>query len=280
MPTNVVDHSRQCALIVIRRGRAADGLGIPEVGRQDAILLENHGALGAGDLHASRISRVGGSRRLDNAQGAAGKLKNSDRGVFRFNGVQRGCRPRLHSNYIAQQPQQQIQGMHGLIDQCAATIQRDGSPPARAAVVVRRSIPFHFGIGLERSAQDSSPDPLTQFANARFHAVLKHDAKFYPSAVRCFDEFVRAPGADIDWFLGQHMQTAPRGRDTLGSMQPGWASNRNQVHRPMRQESLKVQVRRPAMLTAKTVNLAGVGPVDGGDFNSGNRTSGAGVSAG
>jgi len=62
---------------------------MPEVSRQNAVLFENHGALGAGDLHPSRISRVGGSRCLDNAQRAAGKLKNRDRSVFTFNRVER-----------------------------------------------------------------------------------------------------------------------------------------------------------------------------------------------
>lgn len=53
------------------------------------------------------------------------------------------------------------------------------------------------------------------------------------------------------------MQAALCGGDTLGSMQPGSASDCDQVYGAMRQEGLKVQVRRPAMLTAKTVDLVG-----------------------
>ena len=123
-------------------------------------------------------------------------------------------------------------------------------------------------------------DPLAEFPDSGFHAVLKHDAKLHAGALRCLDKRIRPFGADIDRLLGQHMKAALRRGNALGRMQAGRAADRDHVHRAMRQKCVEVVVRLPAMLAAERRDLLRVRSVDRGDLNPGNRPSSARVGLG
>ena len=146
-------------------------------------MFENHRALGSRNLHAPRISGISRSRGLQSPQRAAGKFENGERSIFRLNRVKYRCRARLHAHHIPEQPQQQIDGVHRLVDERAPAVQRGRPTPARAAVVFRRPVPFHLRIHHQRFAEDAGADPVAEFSDSGFHAVLKHHAKLHAGAL-------------------------------------------------------------------------------------------------
>ena len=75
-----------------------------QVGSDDAVVLEDDRAFGAGNLDAARIAGVGGGGDVQDAQGAAGKFEDGDSGIFGFDGVEFCSDARLDAGNIAEKP--------------------------------------------------------------------------------------------------------------------------------------------------------------------------------
>src|SRR5260370_38290297 len=104
---------------------------MPEVGGDDAVVLEDDGAFGAGNLDATRIAGVGGGGDVQDAQRTAGEFEDGDSGIFGFDGVEFRGDARLDADNIAEKPEKEIDGMDALMDQSSATIEREPAPPTR-----------------------------------------------------------------------------------------------------------------------------------------------------
>src|SRR6266478_6682791 len=61
---------------------------IAEVGRDDAVVLEDYGAFSASDFEAARVARIGGGGGEERADRAAGEFEGGDGGVFGFDLMQ------------------------------------------------------------------------------------------------------------------------------------------------------------------------------------------------
>ena len=118
-------------------------------------------------------------------------------------------------------PQQQIDGVHALVHQRAAAVERQRAAPFRFAVVFGRAIPLHTRVDEQNFAERAAVDPLFESANIGLHAILKHHTEFY---VRdCFAASIKFVGAcrrDIDRLFGQHMKAALRGVDAFCAWSP------------------------------------------------------------
>src|SRR5258708_21545898 len=73
------------------------GRGIAQVGGNDAIVLEDYGAFGAGDFNAAGIAGIGGSGGEQRADRAVGEFQSGDGGVFRLDFFPHGWRARLYA---------------------------------------------------------------------------------------------------------------------------------------------------------------------------------------
>src|SRR6266403_3435200 len=122
------------------------GWSVTEIGGDDAVVLEDDGAFGAGNFDAARIAGIGGGSGVENAQGAAREFENGGGGVFGFDLVKLRGGAGLDAYDITEQPEEQIDGVNALIDQSAAAIERERAAPARASVVFGRAIPLHAGV--------------------------------------------------------------------------------------------------------------------------------------
>src|SRR5437667_12683665 len=100
-----------------------------QVGSDDAVVLEDDRAFGAGNLDAARIAGVGGGGDVQDAEGAAGKFEDGDSGVFGFDGVEFRGDAGLDADNIAEKPEKKIDGMNALIDQSPPTIERQSAAP-------------------------------------------------------------------------------------------------------------------------------------------------------
>jgi hypothetical protein len=88
-------------------------------------VLEDDGAFGAGDFDAARIAGIGGVSGVEKAQGAAREFEDGCSGIFGFDLVKLRGGAGLHAHDITEQPEEQIDGVDALIDQRAATIERE-----------------------------------------------------------------------------------------------------------------------------------------------------------
>ena len=100
-----------------------------QAGGDDAVVFEDDGAFGAGNLDAARIAGIGGGGDVQDAQSAAGKFEDGDGGVFGFDGVEFRGDARLDAGNIAEKPEKKIDGMNALIDQSPPTIERKRAAP-------------------------------------------------------------------------------------------------------------------------------------------------------
>src|SRR5205823_6375538 len=115
-------------------------------GGDDAVVLQDDGALGAGDLDAAGVARIGSSGGVNNSQGAASEFEDGCGGVLGFDLVKKCGGAGLHASDITEEPKEQIDGVNALIDQGSAAVERECAAPARIGVVLGRAIPLHLGV--------------------------------------------------------------------------------------------------------------------------------------
>src|SRR5260370_27493417 len=85
------------------------GRRIAQVGGDDAVVLEDYGAFGAGDFEAARVAGIGGGGGEGRADGAAGEFEGGGGGGFRFGFVQDGGGARLAANHVGEAPEEVIE---------------------------------------------------------------------------------------------------------------------------------------------------------------------------
>ena len=71
--TEIADDGGGGALIFVEWGGFSGGWRGAEIGGDDAVVLEDDGAFGAGNFNAAGVAGVGGGGGVENAQGAAGR---------------------------------------------------------------------------------------------------------------------------------------------------------------------------------------------------------------
>jgi hypothetical protein len=105
-------------------GFGGGGWGVSEIGGEDAVVLENYGALGAGDFDAARVAGIGGGGGVENAQRAAGEFEDGCGGVFGFDFMKQSGGAGLNASDITEEPEEQVNGVDALIDEGAAAVER------------------------------------------------------------------------------------------------------------------------------------------------------------
>jgi len=271
------DSGGRGALVFVERCGRGGSARVAETGGDDAVVLEDDGAFGAGDFDAARVAGIGGSSDMENAESAAGKFEDGGGGVFGFDLVKKSAGASLHANDVTEEPKEQINGVDALIDEGAAAIERKGAAPARIGVILGRAIPHHPSVHYEGPAQEALVEPALELANVRFHAVLKNDAELDLGLSCGFDERIGARGADFNGLFREDVQTMAGGGDALRGVQAGGAADDGEIHGAMIEEGAKVLIARAAVFAAEASDFFGVPSVDGGDFDAGDNTSGAGV---
>src|SRR6202171_3507359 len=136
------------------------GRGIAEIDGDDAIVFEDYRAFGGGDFEAAGIPGICGGGSEKRGYGAAGEFEVSDGGVFGFDFVQEGGCAGLQTHYVAEQPEEQVDGVDGLIDEGAATVEGEGAAPFGVAVVAGRAIPLDARVDEQWLAPHAGGKPL------------------------------------------------------------------------------------------------------------------------
>jgi len=162
------------ALVGVAGGDGGEvGRRIAQVGGDDAVVREDYSAFGAGDFEAAGVAGIRGGGGEQRADGAAGEFQVGDGGVFGFDFVQDGGGAGLDANYIAEEPEEEIDGVNGLVDECAATVEREGAAPLGAAVIVGRAIPLDASVDEERFAEEAAVEPLLEALDVGLEAILE-----------------------------------------------------------------------------------------------------------
>src|ERR1700757_1203710 len=115
------------AFVFVERGVLGGSASVAEMGGDDAVVLEDDGAFGAGDFDAARVARIRGGGGMENAEGAAGKFQDGGGGVFGLDLVKKRAGTGLYANDVTEQPEKQVNGVDALIDQGAAAVERVGA---------------------------------------------------------------------------------------------------------------------------------------------------------
>src|SRR5882724_1547279 len=145
------------ALIGVAGGEGRKvGRRIGQVGGGDAIVFEDYGALGAGDFEAAWVAGIGGGGGEKRSDRAAGEFESGDGGVFGFDFVEDGGGAGLDTGYVAEKMEEEIDGVDGLVDECATAVEGEGAAPIRVAVIVGRAIPLYASIDQERFAEEAA----------------------------------------------------------------------------------------------------------------------------
>src|ERR1700687_2998779 len=155
------------------------GRRIAQVGGDDAVVLEDYSAFGAGDFEAAGVAGIRGGGGEQRADGAAGEFQGGDGGFFGFDFVQDVCGAGLDASYIAEKPEEKVDGVDGLIDERAAAVEGKGAAPFRAAVIVGRAIPLDASVDEERLAEEAAVEPLLEALDVGLEAILEDHGQLY-----------------------------------------------------------------------------------------------------
>src|SRR5712664_345322 len=82
MAAEITDDGGGGALVFVDGGGFGGGRGVSEISGDDAVVLKNDSAFGAGDFDAAGVAGIGGGGGVENAQGAAGEFEDGNGGVF------------------------------------------------------------------------------------------------------------------------------------------------------------------------------------------------------
>src|SRR5262249_5350769 len=137
------------------------------------------------------------------------------------------------------------------------------SSPARALVILRRSVPTHGSRYKNWLSQITIVDCFLELDDVRSRAILKEHAEFYSRFLTCVDQSIGALSSYVDGLLNQNVQAVSCGCDSVLGVQPGWRTDENRVHRAMSEKSFEVLVRSGAGSVCRPRNLLGVLPADG-----------------
>jgi len=268
------------ALIFVARGIDEIGRSVAEIGGDDAVVFKDDGASGAGDFDAARIAGEGGGGGVEAAEGAGGEFESGDGGVFGFDFVEESGGAGLHASDVAEEPEEKIDGVNGLVDEGAAAIESESAAPAGGGVIVGRAVPLDAGIDEENFAEKILVEPGFELADVGFGAVLKNYGKFCIGFFCGVDKGVGASGGDFEWLFDEYVETSLSGSDALRGVEAGGAAEDDEIHGAMLEEGGEVREGSAAVFAAEAGDFFGIGAVNGGDFDIGNGAGGARVSFG
>ena len=278
MAAEISDGGRRGALVFVEWGGLGGRASVAEISCDDAVMLEDDGAFGAGDFDAARVAGIGGSRGMENAECAAGEFEDGGGGVFGFDVVKKSAGTGLYANDVTEEPEEQIDGVDALIDQGASAIERICAAPARIGVILGRAKPHDAGVYYDGPAEEALVEPAFELANVGLRAVLKNNAELDIGLFCGFDEGIGAGGADFDGLFREDVQAAAGGGDALRGVEARGAADDDEVHGAMIEKGVEVLIGGAAVFAAKAGDFFGVGSVDGGDFDAGDGAGGTGVS--
>jgi hypothetical protein len=186
----------------------------------------------------------------------------------------------LHASDIAEEPEEQVDGVYALIDERAAAVERESAAPAGVGVILGRAIPLHASVDEEDFAKEILIEPGFELANVGLGAVLKKNSKADMGGICGGDERVGARGVDFERFFGEDMEAAARGGDALLGVKAGRAAEDDEIYLAMIEEGVEVFIRRAAKFMAEAADFLGVRAMDGGNFHAGDGAGSASVSFG
>ena len=129
------------------------GRRLAQVGGDHAVALDHHGPLGAGDLDAARVARPGRGRGLERRDRLRLELQQRQRHVLALDRVQRRGREAQHARHVAEQPEQEVDGVDALVDERGAAVELDAAAPVRGRVVLGRTVPLDPRRGQQHAAE-------------------------------------------------------------------------------------------------------------------------------
>jgi len=238
--TEIGDGGGRSALVFVEDGGWEDGGSASEIRGDDAVVLEDDGAFGAGDFDATGVAGVGCGGDVEDAEGAAGEFEDGGGGVFGFDLVKQSGGAGLDASDVTEEPEKQVNRVDALIDERAAAVERERAAPAGVGVVLGRAIPLYAGVNEKGLAEQALIERVFELADVRLHAVLKNHAELDFGLFRSFDEGVGARGADFDRFLGEDMEAVAGGGDALRGVEAGGSADHHEVHGAMIEEGFEV----------------------------------------
>src|SRR6266849_1217 len=253
------------------------GRRIAQVGGDDAVVLEDYGAFGAGDFEAAGVTGIGGGGGEQRADGAAGEFEGCDGGVFGFDFVQHGGGAGLHANYIAEEPEEEIDGVDGLVDERAAAVEGERAAPLEIGVIVGGAIPLDARVDEERLAEEAAVEPVLEALDVGLEAILENYCEFYVGFVGGGDEGVGFSCGNVDRLFGEDVEAVLGGGDALLGMEAGGSAEDDEVERFVGEEGGEVGERLGVVFGGEVGDGLRICAVDGGDLHAGDGAGGAGV---
>src|SRR6266849_5034673 len=253
------------------------GRRIAQVGGDDAVVLEDYGAFGAGDFEAARVAGIGGGGGEERADGAAGEFEGGDGGVFCFDFVQDGGGAGLHANYIAEEPEEEIDGVDGLVDERAAAVESEGTAPLGVGIVVGWAIPLDARVDEERLAEQAAVEPVLEALDVGLEAVLEDYSELYVGFVGGGDEGIGFSRRNVDGFFGEDVEAVLGGGDALLGVKAGGSAEDDEVEGLVCEKGAEVGVGFGVVFGGEARDALRICAVDGGELDAGDGAGGAGV---
>ena len=167
--------------------------------------------------------------------------------------------------------------MDALVDQRTAPVERTRASPARAGVVLGRTIPLDPRRGEQRASERARPQQRPKPHERRLRPVLEQNAETHARCARRGDQAVGRRYGDIDWLLHQHVQPCFGGTYALIRVHPRRAADDHGVERAMGEQGRQFVVRHTTIQLGQPRRAGVVGPVHRDDLDAGNLATGARV---
>jgi hypothetical protein len=198
----------------LARYRLARGGRLPgERGPDDLAVLDDHRALGPGDLQALGKAGEGGGRRADRADRARGEPDDGQRGVLDLDVVRLRRADRRDLGDRPQAPAEQVHVVDTLVEQGPA-VHRPGAAPVRLVVIRLRAVPLRVRLGQHEPAQGALVDQLLELDDPRVEPVLRHHRQRHSRLPGRGQQPVGGLQADVHRLLHDQVPARPRRADT------------------------------------------------------------------
>ncbi len=250
---------------------------VAQVGGEDAVVLEDYGSFGTGDFETARVAWIGGGSSEERADGAAGEFEGGDGGVFGFDFVQDGDGAGLHANYIAEEPEEEIDGVDGLVDERAAAVESEGTAPLGVGIVVAWAIPLDARVDEEGIAEQAAVEPVLEALDVGLEAVLENYGELYVGFVSGGDEGVGFSCRYVDGFFSEDVEAVLGGGDALLGVKAGGSAEDDEVEGLVREKGGEVGVGFGVVFGGKARDTLRICAVDGGELDARDGASGAGM---
>ena len=187
---------------------------LAEVPHLEGFVGEENGAVGASELHAGGVAGLGpgAGGALDHAERTVLELHRRDDAVLDLDALVRLASGDSGDSFRrAGEVEQRIDGVHGLVHQRTATIERPGAAPSGGIVVCLVAIPFHIGRGGGELAETTFVGRLLEGIHAGMETAVQHGGEGLAVLGSGLDELVDALGGDLERLLADHVLACVQG---------------------------------------------------------------------